>query len=301
MRLTFRQLQIIAAVAKHQQITAAAEALHLTQPGVSTHLKQIEAQLGYTLFKRINNKWILTRAGQAVWPQITALFTSYDNLMQSLVPNNAISGQISIALPSGISHALLPMLHKFQQKHQAVNFKIDISDRMTHYQKLQTEDIDIAFMGEPQTPHYLISHHIFSYETVVIAPRHFLNKWPLPPTNTYYRHDRLHKLPWIMPPLGTNSHRIFKQYFYQAGMRITPVNQMQSLLEMVALGMGLAVVPQLMLQPHITKRVVIVPVAKFPLINHTHLVHQESLRLTPALQTFIESAHTFWRGKLLKI
>ena len=42
MNVTFRQLRLLEAVARHSSFTRASEELHLTQPAVSTQIKQLE-------------------------------------------------------------------------------------------------------------------------------------------------------------------------------------------------------------------------------------------------------------------
>ncbi|MFA5732918.1 MAG: LysR family transcriptional regulator, partial [Acidithiobacillus sp.] len=49
MHLTFRQLQVFTAVAKHQSFTRAAQALYLSQPAVSMQVRQMEEQVGLPL------------------------------------------------------------------------------------------------------------------------------------------------------------------------------------------------------------------------------------------------------------
>ena len=49
-RITFRQLETFAEVARQQSFTKAAEALHLTQPAVSIQIRQIAETIGLPLF-----------------------------------------------------------------------------------------------------------------------------------------------------------------------------------------------------------------------------------------------------------
>ena len=56
MHITFRQLQVFEAVARHLSYTRAAEELHLTQPAVSMQVKQLESSVGLPLFEQISKK-----------------------------------------------------------------------------------------------------------------------------------------------------------------------------------------------------------------------------------------------------
>ena len=50
MNITFRQLRVFTEVAKRQSMIRAAETLHLSSPAVSMQIKEVEAQVGLSLF-----------------------------------------------------------------------------------------------------------------------------------------------------------------------------------------------------------------------------------------------------------
>src|SRR2546427_692313 len=60
---TLRQLKIFESVARHLSFTRAAEELHLTQPAVSTQVKELEGHAGLPLFEQLGRKIYLTQAG----------------------------------------------------------------------------------------------------------------------------------------------------------------------------------------------------------------------------------------------
>lgn len=64
MNVTFRQLRVFVEVARHGSITRAAEALHLTPPAVSMQVKQVESQVGLSLFDREGRQLSLSTAGE---------------------------------------------------------------------------------------------------------------------------------------------------------------------------------------------------------------------------------------------
>ena len=62
-RITFRQLETFAEVARQQSFTRAAETLHLTQPAVSIQIRQIAETIGLPLFEQNGREIALTAAG----------------------------------------------------------------------------------------------------------------------------------------------------------------------------------------------------------------------------------------------
>src|ERR1700739_3678030 len=61
--LTLRQLRVFATAARHMNFSRAAEELHLSQPAVSTQIKELAADVGLPLFERIGRRTYLTPAG----------------------------------------------------------------------------------------------------------------------------------------------------------------------------------------------------------------------------------------------
>ena len=60
---TLRQLKVFETVARHLSFSRAAEELHLTQPAVSTQVRQLEHHVGLPLFEQLGKRIYLTPAG----------------------------------------------------------------------------------------------------------------------------------------------------------------------------------------------------------------------------------------------
>jgi LysR family transcriptional regulator, benzoate and cis,cis-muconate-responsive activator of ben and cat genes len=64
-----RTLRYFVAIAETGTVSAAAEVLHVTQPGLSRQLRQLERDLGVTLFDRVQGRLLLSAAGRDLLPQ----------------------------------------------------------------------------------------------------------------------------------------------------------------------------------------------------------------------------------------
>src|SRR5947207_1251957 len=64
--VTLRQLRVFATAARHMNFSRAADELHLSQPAVSTVLKQLASQVGLPLFERIGRRTFLPPAGMDI-------------------------------------------------------------------------------------------------------------------------------------------------------------------------------------------------------------------------------------------
>ena len=78
------QLQHLVAVSEHGTISAAAEALHLSQPGLTRSLQRLEAELGVSLFDRKRNRAVLNRLGEMAVTRARAVLASVNELGEEL-------------------------------------------------------------------------------------------------------------------------------------------------------------------------------------------------------------------------
>ena len=64
--ITEKDMQYVLTIANYGNLTKAANALFLSQPALSIHLKQLETSLGIQLFERKGRRMILTYAGEDI-------------------------------------------------------------------------------------------------------------------------------------------------------------------------------------------------------------------------------------------
>ena len=143
MRLT--QLQYFMAVYEHQNITKAAEKLHISQPSITIALKELENEYHVNLFLRINKKMYLTEEGQIFYRYASAILKNVqdlDNSMQDLTGNR---NMIKLGMPLQIGAFLLPLLCKdFKTAYPKINLSLVECGAMDIVDKLLREELDIA-------------------------------------------------------------------------------------------------------------------------------------------------------------
>ena len=82
MRLHLRHLEIIRTVAKAGSEAAAARLLNVSQPAVSRMLRQVEAELGFELFKREHGRLSVTNEARALLPEVTKVFDAFETALR---------------------------------------------------------------------------------------------------------------------------------------------------------------------------------------------------------------------------
>jgi DNA-binding transcriptional LysR family regulator len=91
-------------------ITAAAQALHVSQPAVSRILQRAEQQLGFALFLRRNKRLLPTAEAQALFPETVAAFAALDTVQTRAVDlKTGQGGVLRIAAIAAFANAFLPV------------------------------------------------------------------------------------------------------------------------------------------------------------------------------------------------
>ncbi|MDR3213056.1 MAG: LysR family transcriptional regulator [Azoarcus sp.] len=145
--IKLRQIEVLHAILSTGSVTAAANALHVSQPAVSKILKQAERQLGFRLFAREANRLRATEEALALYREIEKIFPQID-AVQRLAENlrHGVGKTLRIvALPS-LAQSLLPTaLAVFRSAQPA----LDIELRTRHTQELVNSlilrDADLGF------------------------------------------------------------------------------------------------------------------------------------------------------------
>ncbi|EIT84774.1 LysR family transcriptional regulator [Fictibacillus macauensis ZFHKF-1] len=124
--MDIKQLQYFIEVAKYNSFTRAADALFITQPTISKMIKNLEEELGVTLFDRSRKGLTLTDAGRTIFEQAKLVDKAFANLEMEL--DNLLGlkkGHIRIGLPPIFDSRLFPkLIGSFHERYPNVTFEL---------------------------------------------------------------------------------------------------------------------------------------------------------------------------------
>jgi DNA-binding transcriptional LysR family regulator len=123
MKLTFRQLSYTIAAARHGSLTAAADALHISQPSISTAITQLEGYFGKPLFVRQRGSGIaLTAFGHTVLSKAKEVLANVEAL-EALADKDAIAqGEFVLGCFEDLApYCVPPILARLSSKYPAIN------------------------------------------------------------------------------------------------------------------------------------------------------------------------------------
>lgn len=149
--MEIRVLNYFLAVVRAETITKAAEDLHITQPTLSRQLKQLEDQLGVTLFQRGSRKIKLTSEGELLYRRGSEIVELANKTHRELTEQEgALEGVVSIGSGEFAAAQLLPeLLASFSAKHPLVSYDLYTGTADTVRQRMDQGLTDIGLLLEP--------------------------------------------------------------------------------------------------------------------------------------------------------
>ena len=149
MNIDFELYRIFYTVANNGNITAAAKELSISQPAISKSIKNLEEQLGGTLFIRTKRGVILTSEGKEFYNYIKKAIeyiTSAENKFTDLI--NLETGCIRIGISTTLTKEfLLPYLEKFHKLYPNIDIMINTNISSELLTKLRNGLIDIVILN----------------------------------------------------------------------------------------------------------------------------------------------------------
>jgi LysR family cys regulon transcriptional activator len=150
--MNLKQLRYISEVYRHgNHISAAAEALHTSQPGISKQIQMIEAELGFEIFVRRRNRIVgLTEPGQEAVAIAQRVLTEIDNL-RNLGEDfkSAGGGHLTIGTTHTMARYVLPkIVDRFMKKYPGIRLGLRQGNPEQVCEMLDAGDVDMAIVSD---------------------------------------------------------------------------------------------------------------------------------------------------------
>lgn len=235
-----RELKTLVAVAREGTFAAAGARLGLTQAAVSAQMRRLADEFGFALFDRAGRAAKLNARGAQILLRAQELIRLYENL-GAASPGEAAPVPVTIGAIATTQRGLLPdALAKFHRTHPGVRVRVVPGVSMDLLDQVDRGDLDFAVMIRP--PFALQSDlrwaEMLREPFRLIVPRHVKgNDWAaILATQNFVRYDR--------NSFGGRQADRFLRAAHITPRECCELDEIESLVELVAKGVGVALVPQ---------------------------------------------------------
>ena len=170
--LDINRLNVFIQVAATQSCSEAAKRLHLSQPTVSKHIQNLEAELNVKLFDREGAQLHITNAGMTLLPwarKIVRQATEVQAMMESM--QDSVVGPLRIACTTTAGKYLLPHLAaRFRQHYPGVQIFIQPCVRTEMTSRLLAEEADLGVVSSEIDDSDLECQYFFTDQISLIVP-----------------------------------------------------------------------------------------------------------------------------------
>jgi DNA-binding transcriptional LysR family regulator len=171
MAITVTQLNTFLAVIRGGSVTAAADALMVTQPSVSSAIAALRRELSCELFERSGRGVRLTDAGRAFVPYATDVVGLLEAGRQAAREAGEITArrlQIT-AVTTAAESFVPPLMRAFSDLHPDIALTLDVGNQQDVLDRIRSHRVDVAIMGRPPADDRLAAEPLLTNEIVCIT------------------------------------------------------------------------------------------------------------------------------------
>ncbi len=288
--LDSRQLQVFMAIWEKRNLSLAAEAVFLTQPTVSAHLRALEEQLNVRLFNRTPKEVVPTAAGELLYPYIQRMVRLNRQAEEAL---SRFAGEEAGLLEIGASNIpgqyVLPrLLGAFRKERPGVDIRLRVADTARVSAEVLEGRIELGLVGARISRKRLIFQEWFHDELVFVTdPEHEFRK------RSSINFHQMISQPFIMRERGSGTRLTIEKALSDRGIstdRLNIIMEMgstEAVRQGVKAGVGCAIISSRAVRDDVDCGLLHTPrVTDFELKRKFYLVMCSGRTLSPVTETF---------------
>jgi DNA-binding transcriptional LysR family regulator len=168
--IEIRQLQTFKTVAELSSFTKAAQTLQYSQASITSHIQQLEDEIGLPLFDRLGKQIQLTMVGQELYLYAVELLAVYSKIQHISSDDTTMKGEIRIGAAESVTvYKLGSILSEYKKNYPKVTFSLINDDCLPLRERLHTGEIDIAITLEPKVNDPQLITETWSEEPLVFV------------------------------------------------------------------------------------------------------------------------------------
>ncbi len=295
--MDFKQLCSFVEVVKENSFTKAAENLYLSQPTISTHIRQLEAELGVELIHRTTKHTEITEKGREIYEYAIHMLNIRDRMLSAAAEESQKVLHLGAStIPS--AYILPELLSAYGKDHPDCYFVIHQDDSAGVERGIVDGVFDIGLIGMAAEDPSLTCLPFCEDRMVLITPveEPYLSlcrkkETPLADLLTH---------PMILREAGSGTRKSADRFLEAAGVReddlriAARINDPEAIKNLVAKGLGISVISARAADNFVkAKRLLAFSLDQYAKPRSLYIVFQKEKDLSKELKVFIEFAKRF--------
>lgn len=284
--MDFKQIEAFVNVVRYKSFSKAADATFFTQPTISSHIQNLETELGTRLLNRSSRSIEMTPQGSEFYKYAIEMINARSAAINALrAGDDAISGILEIQTSSIPGVTFLPdYLADFRNRHPKVKYYVSLSDTETVVDNIIDRRGEIGFIGDRIVSTAIDSVKIATDRTVMIAPKSYGLSGAI-------SISQANDMPFIWRETGSATRKTFeaaavahgidKMNFEVAGL----FNDIDSVVRAVEAGLGVAVISE-NIAKRLGNRVSVLTINDFEEERSFYMIKLKNAALSPTAEKF---------------
>ncbi len=248
--MDFKQLEVFEKVVQLGSFSKAAEALHLTQPTVSSHIQSLETELNTKLLVRTSRGAHASKSGKKLYTYATEMLALRERALCACQEKTDIfGGRLSVVASSIPYQYLLPQaMSAFREKHPNVSFRLLRRDSAAVEEAILAGEAELGLSGTCNEKSAL-SYRLLCYdELVLITP---VTEPYIQRKNRPFLAEELLQFSFVLREGGSGTRREAEQYFIGQGIQpsslkeVAKMDNPDAVNSAVGGGLGVSIVSRL--------------------------------------------------------
>lgn len=171
--MNIQELNYVLCIARHQNLTEAAQELYLSQPTLSKYLQKLEREMDGKLFSRVGNRYLPTYLGRRYLEYARRMLELDRDWQRELQDLNACrEGELNIAFPLMRSSCLVPqVLPVFHARYPGIQVNLREESCAVQEKLLLDDQLDFAIFNEGHPHPRLAYEELMREEVLLVLPR----------------------------------------------------------------------------------------------------------------------------------
>ncbi|GGD25924.1 LysR family transcriptional regulator [Pontibacillus salipaludis] len=290
--MEIRQLHSFVKVVEYESFSKAASSLDYAQSTITSHIKQLEEELGAPLFDRLGKKIRLTEVGEHFLQKARQMLELYEESRHIAIPSQNPEGTLTIGAPESLAVYRLPqIMQAFRRSYPHVYLTLKVGDCPDLNEYIQNGEVDVAILLDIDLNTYedLETELLLKEQMVMVeAPEDIpLQGESSEPTALYTEKGCSYRL-------------LFDDYLLHH--QITPHHSMEfwsveAIKQCVKCGLGIALLPAITVEEEIEHGKLKVQEWSKPGVDvMSILATHKSKWKSPAMKAFMETTREYFQG-----